>query len=380
MITTNLILTLVLSNCNEFASRLELPFKLPLTAADVSYFKIKEFYPSLWVTVGVTNGCWFDFQRAHLCRFRDPLTLHDRFPGTNHLGRKAVLTREGALALARQRVAQLGYALEDLNMDLQPEVNQKFADVPHYEFTWYEPNCDREYDPPPAVTVEVDAADKCIRYLNLSSLLFIASPDPDVPGLAESKDADWRGQLNRYAPEILLDPRKVAESEVLDALAYIRSFSRVLALPLKAPDSTNAVQHAGISYRTGPRRLAVRLTNGYVFYCDMDRKRVDAFHNGKAFFAQLHVRLRDYVGEGKMTEKEAITLVRDAVGKLGYGMGRLMRGKPAVRKPNVQSKQNVPRVHFSWQQGKNGMLEQEVRAEVDLATGQIVSLSVVDDR
>lgn len=378
--TTNLILALVLSNCTEFASRLQLPVNLPLTRAEVSYFEIREFYPSLWVTLGVTNGCWFHYQNANVCRFRSPFTLHDRFPTTNHFGREATLTRDEALTFARERISKLGYSLGDLNMDLEPEVKALPSSLPYHEFTWYMPNFDRVHDPTPAVIVEVDAADKRILYLDLSSLLFSGSADPGIPGLAELKEADRRRQFARYAPDTPLDPPKVAESEIRDALGYVRSFSRALALPFAPPVSTDEVRHAGFSYQTGAPRLGVRLTNGMSFLCDMDRKRVEAFSNGSSFFSQSHVRLRDYVGENKMSENAALSLVRDAVRKVGYGPHDLLRQEPVVQKPNVQRGLNVPRTRFSWQQIKEGVLEQQVTAEVDLSTGQIVTLSIISGR
>ncbi len=371
---TNLILVAVLSNCTEFARKLELPLDLPLTTNQIRTFRVYELYPSLSVWVTLTNDYRFDFTRGRVYWFEDPMALQRQFPTTNHFGRKAVMTQAEALALAKESVTKLGYSPDDFYMELDPEVKQLFG-LPHYEFTWYEPHRDSV----PSISIEIDAASGRVVYWYALALYCPSNPDPDIPGLKELVEADRRRQVARYFPGAPLDPPKVEDGQILEVLPKIKAFAQTLALPIKGPESLEEVQASWISYQMITPDLVINLTNGYQFIYDMRLKRVDCFVAKESFFFSRRVRLRDFTGEWKMSEKAAIALVTNAVGKLGYKMETLFRQKPVVEKPNIRGKIVVPRYRLTWEQGSRGVLERRVCAEVDADAGRLVSLSIVGD-
>src|SRR6266536_4570396 len=184
MNVTNLILVAVLSNCSDFASKLNLPLNVPLSTDEVKAFRILNTYPSLKTTIVLTNNYSFHFSSGHVTVFTGPLSLQEDFGrfDRNQWGRKATVSQEEALAFARESVQKLGYSLENLYMDLNPAVQEPFG-YPNYTFTWYEPNSGGSNSR--AIEIEVDCANKRIVRLEAPLLLLLQDAEPHIPGLKE---------------------------------------------------------------------------------------------------------------------------------------------------------------------------------------------------
>ncbi len=376
MNVTNLILVTVLSHCSDFASKLNLPLNVPLSTNEVKAFRILNTYPSLKATIVLTNNYSFHFSSGHVTVFTGPLSLQVDFGrfDRNQWGRKATVSREKALAFARESVQKLGYSLEDLYMDLDPTVQEPFG-YPNYTFTWNVPNSGDSYSR--AIEIEVDCANKRIVRLEAPLLILIHEAEPDSPGLKELAEEDRRRQLQRI-PGLENTELKKDDERVLAVLPKIKAFIQTLELPIPASDSPGQVSRAQISYATGLPRLSIQLTNGYRFSCDMEKGRVEGFDDGKPFFSGWPVHLRNYVGKWKMNEKQAIVLIQRATKELGYNMDELFKHEPEIEKPNIRGGLVVPRIHFTWERVVNAVLEKGVFAEVDADGGRLAAFSVAD--
>jgi len=374
MNVTNLILVAILSHCTDFANKLDLPLNLPLAKNDVKAFQILNTFPSLHATIVLTNSHSFDFISGHVMAYRSPLAIEAGLghPDTNHWGRKPTMNKEEGLAFARQSVKKLGYSLEDLYMDLDPKVEGPFG-YPNYTFTWYEPNAGDS----PSVEIEVNCADKQIVQFHAYELIPIHDPEPDIPGLKELAQEDRRRQLQRI-PGLENNELAKDDERVLAALSKIKSFVQTLELSIPPPDSPEHVSRAQISFGMVLPRLSIQLTNGYRFSYDMDKKTVLSFDDGKPFFNGRPVRLRNYVGKWKMSDKQAIALVQTATRQLGFNIDEVFNHQPEIQKPNIRGDVIVPRYHFTWKRVIGAQLEKGVFAEVDADSGRLVALDVAD--
>ena len=110
----------------------------------------------------------------------------------------------------------------------------------------------------------------------------------------------------------------------------------------------------------------------------MDKKTVLSFDDGKPFFNGRPVRLRNYVGKWKMSDKQAIALVQTATRQLGFNIDEVFNHQPEIQKPNIRGDVIVPRYHFTWKRVIGAQLEKGVFAEVDADSGRLVALDVAD--
>ena len=92
MTITNLIIALVISNCSDFAKRLELPLRLPLRTNEIATFEILGTYPTLEVSVLLTNKCSFHFLHGRVSDYRNPRALQVSLPSAEHFRRKAIVS------------------------------------------------------------------------------------------------------------------------------------------------------------------------------------------------------------------------------------------------------------------------------------------------
>lgn len=373
---TNLILLFALTNCSEFARKLDLPVPLPLTSNSVQWIRVKELIPSLDIMIDLTNGYSFKVRNQGVCTFRDPKALHARFPKDRHEERRATMSQDEALAFARKSIQKLGYDPEFFYANLNPKIEQFFQWIPQYEFEWNQPNSESDWDP--SITIEVDAAERRILYFD--SLMLRAGHYPEIAGLLELVTNRWRGEVRRFFPDQSFDLPKVTLEQLTNALLHISKFAHTLHLSINGPASTNEVQLAQLhrNMNMGTVDLSIVFTNGYWFGCNPTNGNVEQFSDGRPFFGMKRVRLRDYEGKWNLSEKQAIALVTDAVIKLGYNMKPLFKEKPDVQKPNIRGKIVVPRYSFRWQSINGGLLEKSVWAEVDADAGRIVCLGILE--
>ncbi len=144
--TSNDFLAVALPKISEFAKKLELPLKLPVTQAQVD--KIEFVDPRSDVRVRLSSGHWFVWARGVIVEFCAPDTVYGRQPPTidpvlrpleEYLG-KWRLSEGDAIELARRSIRNLGYADEEFPTRQKPVVTkpEQVGDyiVPRYSLRW----------------------------------------------------------------------------------------------------------------------------------------------------------------------------------------------------------------------------------------------------
>ncbi len=372
---TNLVLAVVLSACSDVSRNLELPLPLPLTTNHVSGFRIHSTYPHLHASVLLTNGAAFSYERGQIWTYT--CGQASRFWGTqggvSGTTDRPPLGKVWALEYCRARVSALGYDLERLYMDTEPEI-RALPRPGYFSLRWYDPTSEDTA----VVRMEVDSAQRLITDMWLFGALGIPRPEPDIAGLAKARSAAESAYLAQ-TPAARKEQLFADDPRLTEPLSAIGEFAERLGLPLGRGVGTNQVRFpCEINYRWLYPRLAVQTTNGMRFAYDLEKKRVVGFDDGKPFFSPGYVRWRDYVGQCRINEAEAIRLVRAAAARVGWKVDDLMRKPPDLRKPNLRSTNVVARYSLNWDQGRGGILQKALYAEVDADGGRLVVLGFED--
>jgi len=230
--------------------------------------------------------------------------------------------------------------------------------VPHFLIEWLTPN-----RPAASVVMEINGSIgrvEKIRFLNRN----LKRTPPAIPGISdpdgshavESQPSDNRGLL-------------------LNALRTIARFVQRLDLPIAVPIRTNDVEKAAFHLGNLAEDTRIKLTNGFMF--TLEASQVTGFGAPDKFFtAENEVRIKDFEGDWKISETEAIALGRNAVLKLGYPTA-LVSGQPSVRKPYGGARDLVPRCTIEWIPTESGLEGSIVVAEVDGRSGTLKSLFIL---
>lgn len=151
----------------------------------------------------------------------------------------------------------------------------------------------------------------------------------------------------------------------------ILRFSKALGIEVPQPLTTNVVSYGG------PARLGFSVHDGITFTNDTEfmssNERVFFVAAAGAFFGARPVDLKQFTGSWKLSDGQAVELVRKAVRKLNYRrFSRLMGKPPRVYEPNLIGRRDVPRVTVSWV-ADDGSID----AEVDADRGRIMMLRLL---
>jgi hypothetical protein len=267
---------------------------------------------------------------------------------------------------ARGAIRALGYDLESVYADLEPEVRApaklrgKWYVL--YQIRWFKPNLeDRQI-----AEVQVNGATGEIEEL---SLLEPATWRPD-PALAVEPVI----KLNAVQREKLSDADK---KELLAlGLPHIESLTAKLGLPLARPVTAGQVSEIkGRRYVSRVRSevwATLVLSNGYQF--TFNASQLEGFAAPGVFFGSQPVRVKDFVGPWKLSKRQATALARDTVKRLGLPE-RLFstRRAPKVNTPFLRGPALVPRYAFTWEHEPSSS---EVCVEVDAEHGRVTAVNL----
>ena len=188
---SNALLKCILPRVSDFAQKLGLLGKLPITIDQV-----QQFYPShvrgeIAGSIRLKNGFWFEFDKAgYVCSFRSPdnyffaepdhknflkwspkiIREQDRFIGNN------LMSTNQIILLAREVVRKLGYDIEKLQLDRQPKLQGPYEFyndkcVPYCRVIWKsKKNSDLEKDNTIHVEINTQKQEIVGFYLQLSEL------------------------------------------------------------------------------------------------------------------------------------------------------------------------------------------------------------------
>jgi hypothetical protein len=93
------------------------------------------------------------------------------------------------------------------------------------------------------------------------------------------------------------------------------------------------------------------------------------------FHAASEIRVKDFAGEWKLSEQQALKLAREKVRALGYTEEQMsIQDKPEVTRPFLVGPKIIPRYMFRWQTVRPNHTGSAVRVEVDAQRGRVTEI------
>ena len=157
-------------------------------------------------------------------------------------------------------------------------------------------------------------------------------------------------------------------------LRAVEDYAQKLKLPVPERLTTNHVARFKLEEDRNSPYATLELTNGWRFlYCDT---MVNGFYAPDNLFNSdsRPILLKEFAGEWRLTEKQAVELVRRTLAKLAYPTNLVhFEVEPQVQKPAVAG---IPRFMFRWNYSVEGedVLRSAISAEVDADKGELKSL------
>lgn len=371
---SNAVLTAILPFVSEFAAKMEFPVVTPLNLGMVQQFKPDPRKGEVGGLVTLTNGYRFWFERGHVNQMVSPWSYYDlqdpreipRFFGPVRL------TEAEALGIARKAITNLGYSLETLYAHVPPATTSppKVGTniVPRYRFEWRDP-----IELVTSVGVEVNGTSRRIERLTFASRKLWR----DSPKLAIQPPSTSPTR----APKVV---STVQSNALLRVIApQVSEWSKKLDLPIDLPVTSNSLSRVFI--KDPDWDVRAYLTNGYVFFYAQGYVR--GLRTQDPFFRRDRedppVDEKLFLGEWKMSEKEAVVLARETVKKVaGEAEMALMKSEPTVLKPDKVGPYVVPRYWIQWLKSdpQHAGTDLEIGVEVDADKKIIKYLRVFNSR
>lgn len=364
---SNAVLVAVMPYVSDVAQRLELPVPRPLAIERVTHCSILP-KRAVAVEVGVngTNGNWFfAFSKGYVNIVQGP---HDYFteqePGKlNSYFGTLKMSKAEAIDKARETIRKLGIKPETVFADQEPKVTgpEKVGTntIPQYKVEWLDPRSGF-----PSTAVHIDGENKAVTRVKIQNFA-LAKADPKIT--VQPKTAPGSSNWPPTNPEYALRLAPIA-------LRAIDAYSSRLGLKLPSPLTTKHVAKLSLADNGNWPHSEIELKNGWRFiYRNSD---VCGYYAPNNFFNSdtRSITVKEFSGKQKLSEAEAIKRVKATVAKLNYSTNLLtVDFKPQVIKPGVT---NIPRIMLLWhkENAEHTDLAQKLEAEVDLRTGEVISL------
>jgi hypothetical protein len=367
---SNAVLVTVLPYVSDFAAKLNLPLPQPIPLTAVKSFGCNARLGDTGGGLLLTNGYAFFFENGYLHSFYTPksyehnqnFNLIPQFYGTNRIS-----TNEG-VRLCRNVIRRLGYTEEQLYADLQPEVKTAGGKgnktIPRYFVSWTDPRDGSE-----SCKFEVNSDQERVEsIIFFSSTLWQKPPHVNVSPMPRSKT----GFKSRYQP---VNPL-YASGMIPAVLPLIEDFAKRLNLPVTRPITTNHILSSVCRKFDNEPYVDLRLTNGYHFF--VSRGIIQNFDAPDCFFDTgfSGVKIKDYIGNWRMDDGEALKLAQDTLQKLGYSLTSL----DAEREPDELRRpfkiKDVPRFRINWLKISDGVVLSNVALEIDGDNKTVKSVSI----
>lgn len=330
---------------------------------------------------GLFNGHSFAFERGHVCGYGSPMKyvhLQDYSLLEKAYG-PVNMTKEEAIDFARQSIKKLGYSLEDVLAEYEPvvpplEIFDGTNTLPRYRIRWIDPRSGGV-----ATEFEVNAATKQIESIYFRNNHNLTRPSPKInitPAPLDPKlpmQAYWI-QANNWSNDI---NHAYAYRLVPVVFKAVEDWAQKLKLDLPLPITTNQVQRFYCSNEGEVARAELSLTNGWEFIYNCCNITYAA--SPRRFFEsdKLPFRIKNFVGQKRLTDEQAIALARQTVAKLGYGpdITHTDTEPKLIRPKTVAGMPTIPRLMVEWVYPNR----QEARSvwicvEVDCDKGRVEAL------
>lgn len=370
---SNAVLIATLPHVNDFAAKLNLPVPQPTTVAHVRHFLTTPHRGRIGGTVTLTNGFIFGFGDGYVTGFRSPHSfwvLQDpndipKFHGPLNM------TESEAVELARSYIRKLGYSLEDVGADIPPQVEQAKGlgtnIVPHFRIRWTTPRGDTP------TRIEINASKKVAEEIRFSGIIALERPPPKIdvePG--ELPEGHPWYALNRAAK---MNPA-YAKELVPYVFREIEKWGKKLKWDIPRRVREQHVNYFQVSDQGGWPSVTVTFTNGWEFkyrhagltYAGSPRRFFDS--------DRLPFRIKNYVGQWRISEEAAKIIARREIAKLGYPekMVRMDIAPRVFRPVEIKGAPTIPRLHFEWNYPNLKNREQWIMVEVDCDRGAVESI------
>jgi hypothetical protein len=370
---SNAVLQAVIPFFTTFINRSELPIATPLTPAQIHTFGCDAHRGEVGGTLITSNGYKLECAQGHVRSFESPhkyfgLQNPDDIP--KYFGPIRLTERE-ALARVRQFVLRLGYSLEETFVAWPPAETHRSGPfgtntIPYIEFTWEHPILKIE-----AATFEVNLETGQVEGMSLvNPNLYRPAPKINVepePGRVMGGPTALR--LSReYAAAVLPNIFREARDRAI--------------LTGMSPPSAWAITDVTEWHGEGTNQwvwLSARLKGGWTVHWKGGV--IAGVTAPGAFFSNVgSVRVEDYAGRWRVSERKAIKAARAALLRAGYpaAMLGLEKRPTVVRRPYFTGAAPIPRLMIQWEVLVKGKPHESTAAtvEYDMDAGKVMSFRI----
>ena len=378
---SNAVLLAIMPHVSDFAKRLDLPIPQPVTIAQVQRFGCSPRSDHIGGGVFLTNGHRFSFDRGRVMLYRSPRSYFslqdpDRIPefyGT------VKITKKQALQIAHEVIKKLGYTDAMLHADRPPEITEPPRSgknvVPRFRIRWVKPDERPRESSATSIDLEVDASTGQIQMVSLHTTN-TWRPDPKIdvhpPVIGKGPQTTYRG-----GRKILPVSAAYSNAFLVAILPQLSDYIKKAGFSVRLPVTTNDVDMA--RYICGlvdsDPMAVVYLKNGARF--NYHHGQVTAFYADDAYRipGDKQGRVEDFYGKDNMSAKEATSLVREIVKRLGYSAKLLhLDEPPQVAPPRKYGTNLFARYFLIWQEPNQGAFR--ASAEVDATTKRLKALYI----
>jgi hypothetical protein len=383
---SNAVLLAVLPHVTDFAQRLDLPIEKPVTVSQVQDFKCSPRHDDPGGRLILTNGHEFSFVNGRVGLYRSPrsfFSLQDPKQVPSFYGHVNISDAE-AVGITKRAFWNLGYTNLATYPDKELEVTGPSRNgtnvVPRYRIKWGDTK-EKSFDGQSRRTmaeVEIDASTKQIH------MVYLLSPTTwrpalvvDVhPPLAQQGPESRPGGKGRQILPVNQAYSKAFLVAILPQLSDYLGKARFPApIPITAEDIDITRYTCGVL--DGGPYAQVWLKTGYRL--NYSHGQVIACYSPDASYVpgEPQRRVEDFLGVLNMSTNEAVALVRETVGNLGYSMKALrMDESPVFASLHPQGTNTFARYFLNWVEPKQAGYR--LVAEVDASKKTLKSLYIND--
>jgi hypothetical protein len=373
---SNAMLAAVLPYCSDFATKLKLPVHTPIEMGQV-----QKFLPPFLVkrkgqvgeSLALEDGTVFGFQNGHVTVYESPTCYFSPRDSqrTSVFFGPLCMAQEEAVNLARAAIKKLGYRLEEVLADLEPQVPELERSgtnqIPRYRIKWIDPRGGGV-----TTEVEVNAHRKRIESIRFNNIVALNRPDPKVTVLPDPLPPGhpWR-RMNERADDI---NHEYAYRLVPVVFRSVEECARRLHLSVPLPVTTNQVKRFYCSNNGGAPYVELTLKSEWHFVYRGNR--ITYWRSPHCFFesALLPFKLRNFTGKAQLSTEQAIQLARKTVEGLDYPPAfARVSGSPRIQRPvEIAGMPSIPRICVEWAYPDPPKpREQWIQVEVDCAKGSV---------
>ena len=367
---SNAVLLAILPYVSDFAQKAELPVPHPTKVEHVVGCGVLPWRNTDGGIAGagirISGGWTLRFQSGYVNSFTSPnsyfgLQNPDEIP--RYFG-TVRMNPEQAVALARESIRKLGIPLEQLFAEQEPGISplEKVGTntIPRYKVQWVDPVGSQTAE------AEVNADAKRVESLSINST-HLHKPSPKVSVVPPRRSGFGQPQARTINPEY-------AKKLIPVVLRAVDAYGAVLALDVPRPLTTNYVARFELHDNGGWPACELELTNGWRFV--YRNNMVNGYYTPNNLFNNdsRPKLMKDLAGQWRMSEAQAIELVKRALAKFNYPTNLVhVDFPPKLTKPSLPG---IPRYSIHWwkENADASDLVSKVEAEVDADKGELTSL------